>query len=64
MAKKLKRRNSTAEDIANYGKGDTLLDCLRPYYKSMGMWSTIVANDKELQKRNKQREINNIRRYK
>ena len=64
MAKKLKKRNSTTEDISNYGKGDSLLDCLRTYYKSIGIWDVIVAKDKELQKRNKQKEINNIRRYK
>lgn len=64
MAKKLKRRNSTAEDIANYGKGDTLLDLLRAYYSKIGIWNLIVARDKELQNRNKQKEINNIRRYK
>lgn len=64
MAKKLKKRNSTTEDISNYGKGDPLLDCLRTYYKSIGIWDVIVAKDKELQKRNKQKEINNIRRYK
>lgn len=64
MAKKLKRRNSATDDIENYGKGDPLLECLRTYYKSIGIWDVIVARDKELQKRNKQKEINNIRRYK
>lgn len=64
MAKKLKRRNSTAKDTSNYGTGDPLLDLLRPYYSKIGIWDLIVARDKELQKRNKQKEINNIRRYK
>ena len=64
MAKTLKIINLIVKDISNYGKGDPLLDCLRTYYKSIGIWDVIVAKDKELQKRNKQKEINNIRRYK
>ena len=64
MAKKLKKRNQTTEDISNYSKGDPLLDLLRPYYSKIGIWDLIVARDKEIQKRNKQKEINNIRRYK
>lgn len=64
MAKKLKRKNLTAKDTSNYGERDPLLDLLRPYYIKIGIWDLIVARDKELQKRNKQKEINNIRRYK
>lgn len=64
MAKKLRRKNSATENINNYGVGDPLLDILRDYYKRNGTWSTIVANDKELQRKTKQKEINSIRRYK
>lgn len=64
MAKKLKKRSSITKNIDDYGTGDSLLELLRAYYKSKGMWVGIVAKDKELQRRNKQKEINNIRRYK
>lgn len=64
MVKKLKKRNPTIKDTSNYGTGDPLLDLLRQYYEKIGIWGVIVANDKELSRRNKQKKINNIRRYK
>lgn len=63
MAKKISRK-SKKENIDNYGEGDVLLDLLRDYYKKIGMWESIVANDKNLQSEKKKKKINDARRYK